>query len=347
LHRSIRPIAALFLVLNACSTAADATGTEGASATLGDTTGGGSTTTGPGSEATGATDTPTSAGMTTDQQSTGTGGTTDDPTGAASDATGTTSDVTGTTSDVTGTTSDTTGTTGTTSDTTGPGPMCGDGEVDPGEECDDGDGDDTDDCPSTCAAAKCGDGFVHAGLEACDDGNAIDADGCRNSCVAATCSDKQKNGDETDVDCGGGSCPACGDGLGCVEDADCAGGVCEAGTCGGPELKPPNCAPADVDAMTAWATIVQPNCGCHAMGSGGLTMNSAATLISNTVGVDASTAQMKRITAGDIDQSYLLYKILGQQLSVPMGGGAQMPLGGMLSDDQRCVLINWVKSGAK
>jgi hypothetical protein len=38
-----------------------------------------------------------------------------------------------------------------------------------------------------------------------------------------------KNQNETDVDCGGGSCPACGVGKGCATDSDCATGDCDAG----------------------------------------------------------------------------------------------------------------------
>lgn len=46
--------------------------------------------------------------------------------------------------------------------------MCGNGDIDIGEECDDGDDDNTDECLSTCRAASCGDGYVHAGVEDCD-----------------------------------------------------------------------------------------------------------------------------------------------------------------------------------
>lgn len=46
-----------------------------------------------------------------------------------------------------------------------------------------------------------------------------------------TCSDMATNGSETDVDCGGGACPACGDGASCAAGSDCTSGVCQAGTC--------------------------------------------------------------------------------------------------------------------
>ena len=46
-----------------------------------------------------------------------------------------------------------------------------------------------------------------------------------------TCTDKSRNGDETDVDCGGATCPKCADGNKCVKAADCTSGVCTAGVC--------------------------------------------------------------------------------------------------------------------
>jgi cysteine-rich repeat protein len=108
---------------------------------------------------------------------------------------------------------------------------CGDGKPQMGEECDDGNADDTDMCLSTCLTATCGDGQVQAGVEGCDDGNAEDLDACSNTCVAATCSDKQKNSAETDIDCGGPTCPKCGLGNACGGDADCGAGVCLKNKC--------------------------------------------------------------------------------------------------------------------
>ena len=63
------------------------------------------------------------------------------------------------------------------------------------------------------------------------------SDSCINgACQGPTCSDNQRNGTETDVDCGG-VCGACGDGKACTVSTDCtsnvcgAGGVCQAATC--------------------------------------------------------------------------------------------------------------------
>jgi hypothetical protein len=46
--------------------------------------------------------------------------------------------------------------------------------------------------------------------------------------------DGKRDGKETDVDCGGGLCPACGDGKGCGTGADCASKVCVDGSCHAP-----------------------------------------------------------------------------------------------------------------
>ena len=70
------------------------------------------------------------------------------------------------------------------------GPRCGDGQLDAQEACDDGNRDSTDACV-VCQPARCGDGFVHLGLEDCDNGdeaNADDqADACRTDCQLAHC----------------------------------------------------------------------------------------------------------------------------------------------------------------
>jgi hypothetical protein len=51
------------------------------------------------------------------------------------------------------------------------------------------------------------------------------------ACVAPTCNDLVKNGAETGVDCGGGTCPTCADGIACSVSADCASGACIANVC--------------------------------------------------------------------------------------------------------------------
>lgn len=49
--------------------------------------------------------------------------------------------------------------------------------------------------------------------------------------MTPNCMDEAQNGAETDQDCGGGDCPACGPGLMCIVAADCQSGVCVDGVC--------------------------------------------------------------------------------------------------------------------
>jgi hypothetical protein len=46
-------------------------------------------------------------------------------------------------------------------------------------------------------------------------------------CAAATCTDGIKDGNETDVDCGGGTCPACPVGDTCLQNSDCTSDGCD------------------------------------------------------------------------------------------------------------------------
>ena len=71
-----------------------------------------------------------------------------------------------------------------------PDPFCGDGSLQAGEECDDGNASDEDACLSSCATARCGDGFTRVGVEQCDDGNLDDGDGCESSCLDTLCADE-------------------------------------------------------------------------------------------------------------------------------------------------------------
>jgi hypothetical protein len=54
------------------------------------------------------------------------------------------------------------------------------------------------------------------------------------TCVAPTCDDGYLNQDETDLDCGGMTCKACGVGQHCLVDADCASRNCKNQVCDKP-----------------------------------------------------------------------------------------------------------------
>jgi len=79
-----------------------------------------------------------------------------------------------------------------------------------------------------CETGLCGIGDAPLGTACDSDGGEI-CDG-HGSCVAASCRDGVKDGDETDVDCGG-SCGPCAIGGECVFPDDCLSQTCDAGTC--------------------------------------------------------------------------------------------------------------------
>jgi hypothetical protein len=50
------------------------------------------------------------------------------------------------------------------------------------------------------------------------------------TCVGNFCVDQRKDSAETDIDCGGGTCGACGVGKGCLANTDCSSNACDAVT---------------------------------------------------------------------------------------------------------------------
>jgi hypothetical protein len=95
--------------------------------------------------------------------------------------------------------------------------------------------------------------------------------------------------------------------------------------------------------------VIEGNCGCHAQGSGGLTMTNAQDSYQNLVDVDSTQAAgFKRVATGDSANSYLVAKLKGTSGEGPFNGNAaQMPKGGApLSDDTIALLEQWIDEGA-
>ncbi|MCB9603514.1 MAG: immune inhibitor A [Sandaracinus sp.] len=131
---------------------------------------------------------------------------------------------------------------------------CGGGECGPcmsGEGCmSDADCTDSTCIESYCRSTSCTNGTMDGGevgvdcggeCPGCDDGASctVPADCLSNRCEAGTCtscSDRMRNGDETDVDCGGSECGPCSGGLMCSTGDDCFAGTCMAGVCTGPRI---------------------------------------------------------------------------------------------------------------
>ncbi|MAO82310.1 MAG: hypothetical protein CMH50_00270, partial [Myxococcales bacterium] len=104
---------------------------------------------------------------------------------------------------------------------------CGDGIIQEGEACDDGNDDTRDGCTRFCQVARCGDGFVHVGVEACDDGNEDATDGCSSSCRFAFCGDGIIRTDLTEAD---EDYEACDDGD--LRDDNRCTAACQLARCG-------------------------------------------------------------------------------------------------------------------
>jgi hypothetical protein len=106
--------------------------------------------------------------------------------------------------------------------------------LDDGNDCtDDICNGDTPAHPDKAAGATCANGFCD-GMGKCV-GCTMDSQckGLNAACVngaCVACDDGMKNGDETDVDCGGTHCKAC-TGVACTMATDCASGFCADGVC--------------------------------------------------------------------------------------------------------------------
>ena len=103
--------------------------------------------------------------------------------------------------------------------------QCSNQELDEGEACEDAGG-------PLCGAIlghACYVGQTCQHDSNCEAGNVCDT----STKQCASCFDQERNGDETDVDCGGKSsrCEACADGKKCDRNGDCVSNMCVRGTC--------------------------------------------------------------------------------------------------------------------
>jgi hypothetical protein len=63
------------------------------------------------------------------------------------------------------------------------------------------------------------------------DGTVCPSGVCMGGVCTFSCFDGLRNGTETDVDCGGATCPKCAFGKRCAAGVDCVTGVCVMGIC--------------------------------------------------------------------------------------------------------------------
>ena len=88
-----------------------------------------------------------------------------------------------------------------------------------------------DESDADCGGTLCGGCGTGGACGVAADCTSNICDGPTGTCNAPGCGDGVLNGAETDLDCGGGSCLACMDGLTCTGAADCQSGVCTGGVC--------------------------------------------------------------------------------------------------------------------
>jgi hypothetical protein len=100
-------------------------------------------------------------------------------------------------------------------------------------------------CVPQCTGKTCGDNGCGGSCGDCE-GNESCLEG---SCTTPppTCSDGIKNGSETDIDCGGPTCPRCSNFLACASRDDCQSAFCAItlGTCQECSTDPDNCGSDD------------------------------------------------------------------------------------------------------
>ncbi|UQA57893.1 hypothetical protein [Polyangium aurulentum] len=133
---------------------------------------------------------------------------------------------------------------------------CGNAVLDSGEDCDDGNNAPNDGCTEckvdecfTCSKDPGKLSICMAGMagQTCEMTKVCDANGACVECLdsstcdggycfqgsCAKCDDGMKNGDETDVDCGGTTCTKCTQGKTCQIGGDCESAFCTDGVCCG------------------------------------------------------------------------------------------------------------------
>jgi hypothetical protein len=94
--------------------------------------------------------------------------------------------------------------------------------------------------------------------------------------------------------------------------------------------------------------------GCHASapGAGGLALPQAnAAWVDSVVGVKSQeNPSMDLVTPGDPERSWFVYKIFGDlcgfTCDTKLGCGGQMPFGQQLAEQERGVILAWIRHGA-
>jgi hypothetical protein len=108
-----------------------------------------------------------------------------------------------------------------------------------------------------------------------------------------------------------------------------------------------------IDAIEPTLTSIQPgvfaiSCtasACHdeSLPGGELDLSTLAASEANLIDVDSVQVDGKRVAAGDSANSYIMNKLLGQNIPAPY---LQMPIGGTLCENKVDVIRQWIDDGA-
>jgi len=107
----------------------------------------------------------------------------------------------------------------------------------------------------------------------------------------------------------------------------------------------PTCTPVTITATQLFANVVSASCSCHKTGAPRMANAADLGLLVNKM---PRSAMMPLVTSGDINRSYLVFRLTGEGDLIPGGSSGFMPLGGTkLNTSQMCQWVNWIKSGTQ
>ena len=108
-----------------------------------------------------------------------------------------------------------------------------------------------------------------------------------------------------------------------------------------------------IDAIEPTLTSIQPGvfdisctasvCHDESLPQGELDLSTLAASEANLIDVDSVQVDGKRVAAGDSANSYIMNKLLGQNIPAPY---LQMPVGGTLCESKVDVIRQWINDGA-
>ena len=117
----------------------------------------------------------------------------------------------------------------------------------------------------------------------------------------------------------------------------------------------PACAPATVTSATLYTEVAKLRCTaryCHGTTDpvANFSFDSAVEMRAAWVGSRANQSPLAFVSAGNLDLSYVMWKLVGQQGMVARAGmeGERMPQPPRepLSTAELCMFVNWIRNGA-